>query len=64
MKILMFLYLLIYKLLQISLRFYRTNTQLSSYCALLCRDFEVGYLPAETLVEIKLLRHRENPHGY
>jgi hypothetical protein len=62
MKILTVLWLSIYKLIQMFLRSYRSGVQLSPYCDLVYRGFEVTYLPAETLGEISLLCHQRNTH--
>ena len=64
MKILAFLWLKIHKLIQIFMRSYRTTAQLNPYCDLVCRGFEVGYVPAETLGEISLLCHQSNSDEY
>ena len=64
MKILTVLWLLIDKLIQMFLRSYHSGVQLSPYCDLVCRGFEVAYLPAETLGEISLLCHQGNINDY
>ena len=64
MKTLAFLWLKIYKLVQISMCSYRTTDQLNPYCDLVCRGFEVGYVPAETLGEISLLCHQSHSNEY
>lgn len=46
------------------MRSYRTTAQLNPYCDLVCRGFEVGYVPAETLGEISLLCHQSNSDEY
>ncbi|MFT6990761.1 MAG: hypothetical protein ACJASL_002743 [Paraglaciecola sp.] len=64
MKILTVLWWLIHKLTQVFLRSYRSGIQLSPYCDLVCRGFEVAYVPAETLGEISLLCHQGNSSDY
>jgi hypothetical protein len=64
MRILTVLWLQIHKLIQIILRSYRSTAQLSPYCDLVCRGFEVGYLPSETLDDISLLCHQSNTDDY
>ena len=64
MKVLVFLWLKIYKLVQIFMRSYRTSAQSNQYCDLVCRGFEVGYVPAETLGEISLLCHQSYSDEY
>ncbi|MFT4654810.1 MAG: hypothetical protein ACI82S_002469 [Patiriisocius sp.] len=50
----------IYKLVHILMRSLHTAGELNPYCDLVCRGFEVGYLPAETLSEISLICYRRN----
>jgi hypothetical protein len=62
MKSLVVLWFPVYTLIQLLLRSFHTDAQLNPYCDLVCRDFEVGYLPPETLSEISLLCYRKNTH--
>jgi hypothetical protein len=64
MKFLAILWLPIYTVLQMFMRSYRITAQLNSYCDLVCRGFEVTFVPAETLGEISLLCHLRNTDDY
>ena len=64
MKTLAALWLQIYKLVHIFTRSYHTAAQINPYFDVVCRGFEVGYVPAETLGEISLLCHRGDTDNY
>jgi hypothetical protein len=58
------LWLQIYKLVHIFIRSYHAAAKLNPYFDVVCRGFEVAYIPAETLGEISLLCYRENTGSY
>lgn len=64
MKFLTAIWLHTFKLFQIFMCNYHASIQLSPYCDLICKGFEVSYIPAETLGEISLLNNKRDSNDY
>jgi hypothetical protein len=64
MKSLVVLWLSICKLAQVLMRSYYATALLNPHCDLVCRGFEVGYVPVETLSEMSLICDLSNTHDF